>query len=139
MTPTTLAQSNALATTGSATFAASPRRITLVTQNRSIRVSIDEIVWLEGSGNYTYIHTRDKRRYLMAKTLKMFQKELTGTAFARIHKSHVVNLAHVRTIDLGANASVRLSGGRTLNIARRRLKPTLNEYLQHLRAASPMN
>lgn len=139
MTPITHAQSSTIAATGSAPYAVLPRRITLVTQNRSIRVSIDEIVWLEGSGNYTFIHTRDKRRYLMAKTLKMFQKELTGTAFARIHKSHAVNLTHVRTIDFGANACVELAGGQTLDIARRRLKPTLNEYLQHLQLATHLN
>lgn len=139
MTSTIHPQPNTITATGPATYSVLPRRITLVTQNRSIRVSIDEIVWLEGSGNYTYIHTRDKRRYLMAKTLKMFQKELTGTAFARIHKSYVVNLIHVRNIDFGANACVELAGGRTLDIARRRLKPTLNEYLQHLQLATHLN
>ena len=94
---------------------------------------------MEGAGNYTYIHTRDKRRYLMAKTLKMFQKELVGTPFTRIHKSYVVNLTHVRHIDFGVNACVELAGGRTLDIARRRLKPTLNEYLQHLQLATHLN
>lgn len=75
----------------------------------------------------------------MAKTLKMFQREITGTSFSRIHKSHVVNLAHVRHINFGSDACIELTGGQTLAIARRRLTPTLNQYLHHQQLAINVN
>ncbi|WP_420147941.1 LytR/AlgR family response regulator transcription factor [Spirosoma sp.] len=139
MTPLTHSQRTAFNASGTSAHLAQPKRITLVTQNRSIRVSVEEIVWLEGAGNYTFIHTRDRRRYLMAKTLKMFEQELDGAPLARIHKSHVVNLAHVRNIDFGDNACVEMTGGKMLTIARRRVSPTLNQYLQHQQITSDLN
>lgn len=139
MTPLTHSQHTAFNATTPSVLTAQPKRITLVTQNRSIRVSVEEIVWLEGAGNYTFIHTRDKRRYLMAKTLKMFEQELSGAPLARIHKSHVVNLMHVRSIDFGECASVEMKGGKTLTIARRRVNPTLNQYLQHQQTTTDLN
>lgn len=139
MIPRTQSQHKPISAIGSVAYPGLSQRITLVTQNRSILVSADDIVWLEGSGNYTFIHTRDKRRYLMAKTLKMFQQELTGVAFSRIHKSHVVNLSHVRTINFGDNACIELTGGQTLAIARRRLTPTLNQYLHHRQLTGNVN
>ncbi|MBD2754492.1 LytR/AlgR family response regulator transcription factor [Spirosoma validum] len=139
MTPLTHSQRTAFSATTPNVLPAQPQRITLVTQNRSIRVSVEEIVWLEGAGNYTFIHTRDKRRYLMAKTLKTFEQELLGSPLARIHKSHVVNLAHVRNIDFGDAACVEMTGGKTLTIARRRISPTLNQYLQHQQIMTNLN
>ncbi|UFH52089.1 LytTR family DNA-binding domain-containing protein [Spirosoma sp. KNUC1025] len=139
MNPLTHSQHNAFSAPVPATYANRPRRISLVTQNRSILVSIEDIVWLEGSGNYTYIHTRDKRRYLMARTLKSFERELVGATFYRIHKSHVVNLAHVRNIEFGDNATVEMACGHTLIIARRRMTSTLNQYLNHLQLTTNLN
>lgn len=117
--------------TDSAFYSPLTQRITLFCHSRSILIANEDIVWLEGSGNYTFIHTRDKRRYLMAKTLKSFEIELSNAPFARIHKSHVVNLAYVKRIAFGINACIELTGGKTLTIARRRLTPTRNQYNQH--------
>ncbi|GAB4018749.1 LytR/AlgR family response regulator transcription factor [Spirosoma koreense] len=139
MTSLTQPQSTAVVAASAAKLPRLKQRITLVCHNRSILVATEDIIWLEGSGNYTYIHTRDKRRYLMAKTLKMFEAELTGSSFARIHKSHVVNLAHVRTINFGDDASIELQGGRTLAIARRRVTSTLNQYLHHQQLTTNLN
>ena len=139
MTPLTHSQRTAFNATAPNTLSAQPQRITLVTQNRSIRVSVDEIVWLEGAGNYTFIHTRDKRRYLMAKTLKTFEQELNGAPFSRIHKSHVVNLSHVKTINFGDSPCIELSGDKTLAIARRRVTFILNQYLLHQQITTNLN
>lgn len=108
-----------------------PQFVNLVYSNRIIRVSTDDIIWLEGSGNYTFIYTKDKRRYLMARTLKTFQEELGDIMFLRIHKSYVVNVTHIRHMDLGDNAFVEMIGGKTLAIARRRINDTLQHYTKH--------
>ena len=139
MTPFTQSKPNSSSATNSALYPRPTQRIALVSYNRSVLVSVEEIVWLEGAGNYTFVHTRDKRRYLMAKTLKTFEQELTGASFSRIHKSHVVNLSHVRNISFSGNACLELTGGQTLAIARRRMTPTLNEYLNHQQLANKVN
>ena len=139
MIPLAQIPSGSVSPANSVTYPRLSQRISLVSHNRSVLVAVEDIVWLEGSGNYTFIHTRDKRRYLMAKTLKMFQRELSGATFLRIHKSHVVNVGHIRHADFGDNACVEMTGGQTLSIARRRVTATLNQFVNHLQIASALN
>src|SRR5215217_6017966 len=57
-------------------------------------VSAREITHLEGEGNYTYIHTRQGKKHLVSKTLKVVV-EILNVDFIRIHKSYIVNPMYV--------------------------------------------
>ena len=63
------------------------------------KVGFTEILWLEPDGNYTCIVT-DSSRYVVRSSLKDFQDHLPASSFFRIHRSFVINLAHVQAIDL---------------------------------------
>ena len=63
------------------------------------KVSFADILWLEPDGNYTNIVT-DSSRYVVRSSLKDFQDHLPASSFFRIHRSYVINLAHVQAIDL---------------------------------------
>lgn len=90
-------------------------------------VSVDDIVCLQGEGNYTFLCTRDRKRYLVSKTLKAFSKSLNETMFVRIHKSSIVNLAYVQYGGLKENRSVRLIDGRDIVVSRRRLREIIQQ------------
>lgn len=85
-------------------------------------ISVDDIVSLQGEGNYTFIFTRDKKRYLVSKTLKAFEGVLDPSLFLRIHKSTVVNLAYVQYRSFDSDRSIRLIDGQEVSISRRRMK-----------------
>jgi two-component system LytT family response regulator len=57
-------------------------------------VSVDAIVRLETDGDYTAVVTAD-RRLLVAVPLGTLHARIRRTDFVRVHRRHVVNLAHV--------------------------------------------
>ena len=105
-----------------ATYQRNAQRIALPYLNRTIFISVDDIICLQGEGNYTFLYTRDRKRYLVSKTLKEFEKTLDESIFPRIHKSFIVNLAYVQRDLFGKEHQVRLADGREVGISRRRMK-----------------
>ncbi len=58
-----------------------------------------EIVMLEGSSNYTKFFFAHQRTLIVAKTLKEYEEILSEYQFLRVHKSYLVNKAHVIKVD----------------------------------------
>ena len=106
-------------------------RITLPYLNRTLFISVDDIMCFEGEGNYTYLHTRDRKKYLMSKTLKEFEKVLNGAVFLRIHKSYIVNAAYVQRSLFNNDYQIRLANGRDVSISRRRMKEISGQLMQY--------
>ncbi len=131
----TPALSSAVLPTFPASYQRNTQRISLPYLNRTVLVSVDDIVSLEGEGNYTFVCTRDRKKYLVAKTLKGFEGMMNAEQFIRIHKSHMVNLAYVQAATFNKERSLRMADGRHIMISRRRQKEImhhLNTYLQRL-------
>ena len=61
---------------------------------RFVKVCIDEIIYIEGVGEYIQIFT-EKRKIVTKKGLNEFEKKLPQSGFLRIHKSHIVNLSKI--------------------------------------------
>jgi len=114
-----------------ATYLRGMQRIALPYLNRTIFISVDDITLLQGEGNYTYLCTRDRKRYIVSKTLKEFEKMLDGSLFVRIHKSHMVNLAYVQQGPFNNDRQVQLTDGREVAISRRRMKEIATQLMQY--------
>lgn len=107
------------------------QRIALPYFNRTIFIAADDVICLQGEGNYTFLHTRDRKRYLVSKTLKEFEKMLGGSIFLRVHKSYIVNLAYVQRDTYSKERQVRLADGREVTISRRRMKDITRQLVQY--------
>lgn len=114
-----------------ATYLRGMQRIALPYLNRTIFISVDDITFLEGEGNYTYLCTRDRKRYIVSKTLKEFEKMLDRSLFLRIHKSHMVNLAYVQQGPSNNDRQIRLTDGQEVAISRRRMKEIATQLMQY--------
>lgn len=55
----------------------------------------DEIIRLEGEGNYTRLFFTTKKALLTSRTMKEYEEILSGHGFIRVHKSHLINKTHV--------------------------------------------
>jgi len=88
--------------------------------DRKRTVSVDEIVRLEGSGNYTNFFLRDGTKMLVSRTLKEYEALLDGQAFVRVHKSCIVNLGFVRKFFVKKEGELELTDGQQVKISRRR-------------------
>lgn len=74
--------------------------------DRTDRVCLDEILFLETNGNYCNIHTK-KKKYILKKSLnKILQVELDDN-FMRIHHRYAVNKHHIQAVKL---QSLEISG-----------------------------
>ncbi|MBO0934709.1 LytR/AlgR family response regulator transcription factor [Fibrella aquatilis] len=109
------------------------QQLVLPFRNRTIVIATADIVWLEGASNYTFIHTRDKQRYLVSKNLKRLEESLIDPAFCRIHKSAVVNLAYLHYASYGTDAHLRLKNDALITISRRRIPAVRRHVFAHQR------
>jgi len=73
-----------------------PERIALHTMDRIHLISVDDIIRCEADGNYTMFYIKNRAALLVAKTLKEYDKLLSGDKFLRVHQSHLVNLDEIR-------------------------------------------
>ena len=82
---------------------------------------VDDIVNIEGKGNYTTIFLKNGHSIVMAKTVKKFESQLRLGTFLRIHKSYLVNKVNVIGHDLNDTKTVKTSLNQNLPVSRRKL------------------
>lgn len=83
-------------------------------------VKVEDIEWLESSGNYVNLHVKG-RIYPTRATLGRLIEQINEKGFCRIHRSHGVNLDAIDSITPlnSGDSEVRLINGKTLNLSRR--------------------
>lgn len=98
-----------------------PRQLTIRVRRKLLSLEMDEITWIEGASQYSRVHTRDAE-YLLSRTLAALEAELDPTRFFRIHRSAIVNAAHVREVRSNGDGryNIHLNGGPTLPLGRAR-------------------
>ena len=63
-----------------------------------VKVKFDDILWLKGDGNYTTLISRNFV-FSVRNILKDFELVLPVDRFMRIHKSYIVQIAEINTIN----------------------------------------
>lgn len=81
-------------------------------------VQLDEIIRLQAESNYTHIYLTDNKIFVSAKTLKEYDEILLGHHFIRVHKSHLVNPAHIKSYD--RIGQLTMSDGSIVEVSRRK-------------------
>lgn len=98
----------------------SPTALWLPFQNGRRWVDLRAIIRLEGAGNYTTCVFADGSALLVALTLRCLQDRIPAGLFVRPHKKHLLNRAHVTSVQASTFA-VQLTNGDSVEIARRRV------------------
>ena len=70
------------------------RKIAVVAAGRTELVDFDQIHFVQADGDYCRVHTFD-RAYLATLSLAEVERRLPSGTFARVHRSHLVNLSKV--------------------------------------------
>ncbi|AUD04341.1 LytR/AlgR family response regulator transcription factor [Spirosoma pollinicola] len=68
------------------------------TEHRMQRVNIADILYAEGLQNYTIVHTVTEK-VIARQTFSSLETSLPPSAFVRVHKSFIVALAHISTVE----------------------------------------
>jgi two-component system LytT family response regulator len=88
--------------------------------NGLVFVKVSDIIRCQGEVNYTNIFLTDKKKMLVAKTLKEFEELLTDYDFFRVHNSHLINLKHIRSYNKGKGGYVMMNDGSQIEVSTRR-------------------
>jgi two-component system, LytTR family, response regulator len=75
------------------------KKIILKTADQIYLLDLKNIVCCESDSCYTNIITSDGGKIMVSKTLKEYEEMLTGCGFYRVHKSHLINLAHIKRFE----------------------------------------
>ena len=89
--------------------------------NRLIVPSLQEVVFLRASVNYTEFHLSNGRKMISSYTLIYHQNLIEG--FLRISKSHLVNPNYIERVNShGKKKEILLKNGEWIKVSRRRRK-----------------
>jgi two-component system LytT family response regulator len=96
-------------------------QMTIRVRRRMFSLEVRDISWIQGASQYSRVHTKDGE-YLLSRTLHSLEGELDPRKFFRIHRSAIVNAAHVREVRSSGDGrySILLDGGLTLPMGRAR-------------------
>lgn len=94
-------------------------RIVVKDRGRVYFVKVDEIEYVEASGNYVALHVGGKT-HLVYDTLSKIESTLDPNRFLRIHRSTIVSIDQIKELQPHFNAEfvVLLKSGHTLKLSR---------------------
>jgi two-component system LytT family response regulator len=98
-------------------------RILVRDSDRLIPVFLKDVHRLEAQGEYVAVHT-GSRRYMVRLPMSEFERLLDAERFVRIHRSHIVNLDYLRSMEPydGARLEVRMKDGTRIVASRARTR-----------------
>ena len=108
----------------------SPRKIIVPAISGFEFLDVADIIRCQSDINYTTIFLKEKKKLLVAKTLKEFEEMLTAYDFFRVHNSHLINLAYVKSYNKGKGGSVILADGSEIEVSTRRKDDFLKKLSQ---------
>ena len=97
-----------------------PERFLVRMLNREFLIAATDIDWAQASGNYVNLHVAG-RVYPLRSTMAQFETQLDPVNFVRIHRSHLVNIRRIASIEPldSGDARVHLHDGTMVACSRR--------------------
>jgi two-component system LytT family response regulator len=107
------------------------RRIALSTSDGIHLFEISDIIRCESQDNYTKFYIKNHKPLLISKTLKEYEELLTEHGFERIHQSHLINLAYLKSYIKTDGGYVIMADNTNIPIAQRK-RERLQELIKSL-------
>lgn len=108
----------------------------LISDSNNIKsvLAVNDILYISANSPYVNIHHISKK-YLHNETLKSLENQLNGKQFVRVHKSHIVNINKILSIQSRQNGDydITLSDNTILRVSRsytRKFKSKFSEQHQ---------
>ena len=90
--------------------------------------AVKDIIHCQAEGNYTNFFFSSGKKVLVSKTLREYEDLLNECDFVRVHKTHLINLHHVKNYVRGEGGAVTMSDGTIIDVSRRKKE----DFLQRL-------
>jgi DNA-binding LytR/AlgR family response regulator len=73
-------------------------RIFVFDKEKKVKIMFDDILYVQAERNYCRIITKEKH-HILTMPMKSLEDQLPATLFQRIHRSYIINLKHVDSVD----------------------------------------
>lgn len=92
-------------------------------KNEVLFLEFEDIINLEADGKISWANTTQNKKYRTNFSLKEIEVKLQNEPFLRIHRSHIVNLNHIKTIEpyFKGDYIVVMANDKKLKVAKRRV------------------
>src|SRR5690606_8797342 len=107
------------------------KRIALSTTDGIHLFDVSDIIRCESTDNYTTFYIKNSKPILISKTLKEYEELLAQHGFERIHQSHLINLAYLKSYIKKEGGYVIMSDNSNLPVSQRK-KDRLQELIRNL-------
>lgn len=107
------------------------KRIALSTADGIHLFEISDIIRCESQDNYTQFFIKNHKPLLISKTLKEYEELLTEHGFERIHQSHLINVAFIKSYIKTDGGYVIMADNSNIPIAQRK-RERFQEIIKNL-------
>src|SRR5690606_36294965 len=107
------------------------KRIALSTIDGIHLFDISDIIRCESTDNYTTFYIQNSKPVLISKTLKEYEELLAKHGFERIHQSHLINLAYLKSYIKKHGGYVIMTDNTHLPVSQRK-KDRLQDIIRSL-------
>lgn len=91
-------------------------------------LKVEDIIHLEADTSYTYIFTKNEKT-MVSKPIKFYEDLLDDNSFFKTHKSHLINIDHVKKYFKGKQSYVIMSNDAQVPISVRRKDEFLKRFI----------
>lgn len=96
-----------------------------------------DIRYVEAQGDYARLHTAEGS-HLVRVPLSVLEERWASEGFVRIHRSHLVSVAHIVEIRTeSGRCTVEVEGGEILQVSRRHTRELRDRLIRHVRPGRP--
>lgn len=97
---------------------------------KTVVMSFDDIVRFEASGAYTIVTYNNNKSIISSKPIKFYEQATENRGFLKIHRSHLVNLKHIKElVKHGNEGELILSNDETLTVSKIKQNEIVNLLL----------
>jgi two-component system LytT family response regulator len=96
------------------------KKIILKTTENVYLLNLQDLITCESDDNYTRVYTTGGEKILVSKTLKDYEEMLSGCGFYRVHKSYLINLAHIKRFEKQEGGYIILTNDLKIPVASRK-------------------
>ncbi|MFN8275489.1 MAG: LytTR family DNA-binding domain-containing protein [Flavobacteriaceae bacterium] len=107
------------------------KRIALSTSDGIHLFEVSDIIRCEAKANYTQFYIKNHKPVLISKTLKEYEELLSEHGFERVHQSHLINLAYLKSYIKNDGGYVIMADQSSIPIAQSK-KEKLQELIKAL-------
>ncbi len=91
-------------------------------------IPLNDIIRCESDGNYTLIYISGGKKILSSKSLTDYDEIFSLEKFFRVHRSHLINIQHIKKYFRGEGGYVLMSDNSQIEVSRRKK----NEFMERV-------